>query len=256
MKFQAFRKTAIFAVALCAALLPFTLRAQESHPPHWTYEGKENPKNWGKLDPSYSACSLGHTQSPINIKGAKKSDLPAIEFNYNAVPLSIVNNGHTIMVNYAPGSTITVAGKTYALKQFHFHHPSEEEINSKRFALDAHLVHADADGKLAVVAVLFKEGAANSFLDAIWKNIPAEKDKTVDVSSTSINAKDLLPSNHGYYTFQGSLTTPPCTEGVTWYVLRDPVSISAEQVAAFAKLYPKNNRPIQKTNAREVLESK
>lgn len=179
-----------------------------------------------------------------------------LKFNYNAVPLNIIDNGHTIQANYAPGSTLTVGDKTYTLKQFHFHHPSEEHINGKGYELVAHLVHADADGHLAVVAVLLKKGSANAFLETVWKNFPAEKGKAVDVSTVTLNVKDLLPADLGYYTFAGSLTTPPCSEGVTWYVLKSQVSLSGDQVAAFTKLYPMNVRPIQPMNDRELLETK
>jgi carbonic anhydrase len=236
--------------------LPFLSSAQHAHPPHWAYEGKEGPNEWGKLDSSYAACSIGQAQSPIDIKDAKKADLPALKFGYHAVPLNIVDNGHTIQVNYAPGSTLTVGEKLYALKQFHFHHPSEEHVNGKDFPLVAHLVHADAEGHLAVVAVLFEQGSANPLIDTLWKNIPSEKDKPQDIPSVSIQAQDLLPSKRSYFTYAGSLTTPPCTEGVSWYVLNNHATISPRQVAAFAKLYRKNARPIQQTNGREILESK
>ena len=223
---------------------------------HWAYEGAEGPNDWGKLDPAFATCSIGHTQSPIDIKNAKKSDLPPLKFDYKAVPLNIIDNGHTIQVNYASGSTLTVGDKTYELKQFHFHHPSEEHLNGHGYVMVAHLVHADASGHLAVVALLLKKGPSNSFLNTVWTNIPNEKDKAVDVSGVSLNVKDLLPSAHGYFTFAGSLTTPPCSEGVTWYVLKNPSPLSSGQLAAFAKIYPLNARPIQPSNSREILETK
>jgi carbonic anhydrase len=151
---------------------------------------------------------------------------------------------------------LTIGDKTYELKQFHFHHPSEEHVNGKRYDLVAHLVHADAQGHLAVVAVLFDKGTANPLIATLWKNIPSEKEKAQDVPSVSIQLQDLLPADRGYYTYPGSLTTPPCSEGVTWYVLKTPSTLSPEQVAAFAKIYPSNARPIQPTNGREVLETK
>jgi carbonic anhydrase len=249
-------RTALFASNLSLLMLPSFIAAQESHPPHWTYSGAEDPKHWGKLDPAYSACFLGRTQSPINIASGKPTDLPALTLDYKTVPLNIIDNGHTIQVNYAPGSTLTVGDKTYSLKQFHFHHPSEEHVNGKGFPLVAHLVHADADGHLAVVAVLFQEGIANSLIDSLWKNIPSEKEKVQDVSSVSVQAQDLLPNERGYFTYAGSLTTPPCSEGVTWYVLKNHTTISSAQVAAFAKIYSKNARPIQPTNGREILQTK
>lgn len=257
MKFHPTWKLFSLTLGISLFLLPTLAPAQESHPPHWTYSsGAEDPSHWGKLDSSYAACSIGHAQSPIDIMGAKKSDLPALKFNYSAVPLNIIDNGHTIQVNYAPGSTLTVGSKTYTLKQFHFHHPSEEHVNGKGYDMVAHLVHADADGHLAVVAVLLKKGDANSFLETVWKNIPTEKGKATDVPSASVNVNDLLPADHGYYTFAGSLTTPPCSEGVTWYVLKNSSPISADQLAAFAKIYPLNARPIQPRNDRELLETK
>ena len=192
-------------------VVPAFTVAQETHP-HWDYNGKEGPKSWGKLDSAYANCSVGHTQSPINITGAKEADLPALRFDYNAVPLNIVDNGHTIQVNYASGSVLAVGDKTYTLKQFHFHHPSEEHVNGHGYDMVVHLVHSDTEGHLAVVAVLVQQGNASSFIDAVWGHIPKEKEKVVEVTSVILNVKDLLPANHGYYTFSGSLTTPPCSE--------------------------------------------
>ena len=236
--------------------LPILARPQEPNPPHWSYSGPNDPKHWAKLDPAYSACAMGHNESPINIAHAEPADLPLLKIDYNPASLNIIDNGHTIQVNLPPGSSLTVGDKTYNLKQFHFHHPSEEHVNGKGFPLVAHLVHQDADGHLAVIAVLFEEGTANPLLDTLWKNIPSEKEKARDVPSVTIQAQDLLPTDHGYFTFAGSLTTPPCTEGVTWYVLKSHASISPQQVAAFAKLYPRNARPIQPTHARKILQTK
>ncbi len=256
MIFHATRKISGLAIAICFALAPAISRAQESHVPHWSYEGKEDPTHWGTLDPSYATCRMGHSQSPIDISHPKIAELPELKFDYKAVPLSIINNGHTIMVNYAAGSTLAVGNKTYTLKQFHFHHPSEEYINGNGYDMVAHLVHADADGHLAVVAILFRAGVSNRLLETLWKNIPPEKNKTVEVSTVTVNVEELMPPQRGYYTYSGSLTTPPCTEGVTWYVLKSPSSLSNEQLAIITKLYPHDNRPIQKLNHREVLESK
>ena len=256
MNLHSFCKTVLVGSMLIQFITPTFSAAQETHLPHWTYSGAESPKEWGKLDPAYSLCSLGRAQSPIDVKNAKSADLPILKIDYHAEPLNIIDNGHTIQINYAPGSTLTVGDKTYTLKQFHFHHPSEEHINGKSFPLVAHLVHADADGHLAVIAVLFEPGTANRLIDTLWKNIPAEKEKAQDVPSVSVRVQDLLPSDRGYFTFAGSLTTPPCSEGVTWYVLKSHTSISLEEVAVFAKKYPMNARPIQPTNGREILQSK
>jgi carbonic anhydrase len=251
-----FCRTVLFASILSLVGLPAVTAAQEAHPPHWAYEGKEGPNEWGNLDSSYAACSIGRTQSPIDIKDARKADLPALKFDYRAVPLNIIDNGHTIQVNYAPGSTLTVGEKIYTLKQFHFHHPSEEHVNGKGFRLVAHLVHADADGHLAVFAVLFELGSANSLIDTLWNNIPAEKEKPQHIPEVSIQVHNLLPNDLGYFTYAGSLTTPPCSEGVSWYVLKSPATVSPQQVAAFAKIYSMNARPIQPTRGREILQSK
>ncbi len=235
-------------------LIPVSASAQQP-PTHWSYSGHAGPNEWGKLDSTYAACSSGKTQSPIDIRGAQKADLPVLKFEYNSVPLNIIDNGHTIQVNYPAGSTLTVGKKLYMLQQFHFHHPSEEHVNGHSFDMVVHLVHADAEGHLAVVAVFLKKGNANPLIDLIWQNLPTEKGKAVGVSGVTLNAKDLLPAHYGYYTYSGSLTTPPCSEGVTWYVMKDPVALSESQVAVFAKLYPRIARPIQATNGREILET-
>ena len=217
---------------------------------------KGRSKEWAKLGRAYAECAEGKTESPIDIKDAAPANLPALAVDYKAVPLAIIDNGHTVEVMYPAGSTLMVGDNTYTLKQFHFHHPSEEHVDGKVYPLVAHLVHSDAAGHTAVIAVLFDLGAANPLLDTLWKDIPAEKEKEVDVSSISINAADLLPADHGYFTYMGSLTTPPCTEGVTWYVLKARATISKEQLEAFGKLYPHNVRPIQPTNGRPIQETK
>ena len=232
------------------------LAAAQGEKPHWSYSGDTDSTHWGKLEPAYATCSLGKLQSPIDIKDAKPSDLPPLKIAYQATALNIIDNGHTIQVNYAPGSTLTVGDHVYTLKQFHFHHPAEERINGEKYDLVAHLVHADADGHLAVIAILFKQGAANPLLDTVWKNFPSEVGKAVDVPGTPLNVTDLLPSSLGYYTFTGSLTTPPCSENVTWFVLKTNDTLSTDELSAFARHYPMNARAIQPTNGREIKESK
>ena len=256
MKSFSIPKRLALCFALSVVVFATVTRGQEAHPPHWAYEGKEGPMEWGKLDKAFETCSLGHTQSPIDIKGAKTADLAALKFDYKAAPLNIIDNGHTVQINYTPGSTLAVGDKTYTLKQLHFHHPSEEHINGRGFDMVAHLVHADSDGQLAVVAVLLKKGAENPLFATLWKNIPSEKGKAVDVPGVTVDATTLLPADHSYYTFPGSLTTPPCSEGVTWYVLKNQSPISAGEIAAFAKIYPNNARPIQPLNGRQLLETK
>jgi carbonic anhydrase len=203
-----------------------------------------------------SACNLGKNQLPIDIRGASSTNLPAIKFDYKPSPLKVIDNGHTIQVNYSPGSTIDIGGVRYELIQFHFHKPSEEKIDGKSHAMVAHLVHRSADGKLAVVAVLLDQGGASALIDSIWKNLPKEKEKEAPVHNVTVDATELLPENRGYYTFRGSLTTPLCSEEVTWLVLKSPVKIAEGEIAAFGKIYPMNARPMQPLNGRTVQATK
>ena len=256
MKARLSSKSFAFVLLFCIAAIPTIITSQDAHAHHWAYDGKEGPAEWGKIDTSFATCSTGHVQSPIDIKGAVAADLPALKFDYKAVPLNIIDNGHTIQITYPAGSKLTVGDKTYALQQIHFHHPSEEQINGHGTDMVAHFVHSDSGGHLAVVAVLLKQGAENAQLATVWKNIPSEKEKAVAVPGVQVNVTNLLPADHGYYTFAGSLTTPPCSEGVTWFVLKQPTSISANEIAVFAKLYPKNARPIQPLNSRKISETK
>ena len=235
--------TLLAAIAFCAA------SAVQAEDRHWSYGGHTGPAEWAALDHEFAACKLGHVQSPIDIRGAKPADLPPIEFDYKPSPLKVIDNGHTIQVNYAAGSAITLGGMRYELLQFHFHRPSEEKIQGKAHPMVVHLVHRNAEGKLAVVAVLLDKGGASPTIETIWKNIPNEKQKEAAPDAT-VDAATLLPSEHGYYTFQGSLTTPPCSEDVRWLVLKRPVRIADKEIAAFGKLYPHNARPVQPLNGR------
>lgn len=243
----------VLALSLIAATVSV---AQETKAPSWSYEGEGGPEQWGNLKPEYSTCKSGQRQSPINIERAKKTTLPAIQLQYKPSALKIIDNGHSVQVNYEPGSFILVGDKRYELRQFHFHHPSEEQIKGRSYDLVAHLVHADAEGHLAVVAVLFQAKSANPAIEALWRNLPSEKNKELAPPGQAVNAADLLPKDAGYYTFDGSLTTPPCTESVTWFVLKAPVNISSEQVAVFTKIYPHNARPVQPVNGRTIAETK
>ena len=219
---------------------------------HWSYRGHGGPGEWGDLDPAFAVCKTGKAQSPIDIRGAVGADLPAIAFDYKPSPLKVIDNGHTIQVMYAPGSFISVAGKQYELQQFHFHHPAEEEVSGASYPMVAHLVHKSADGKLAVVAVLLAEGSANDFVERLWKHLPQGQGKEITVPGDSVDVSTLLPAARGYFTYSGSLTTPPCSEGVTWFVLKSPVQISQSEIAAFAKKYPHNARPIQPLHGRVI----
>ena len=166
--------------------------------------------------------------------------------------MRIIDNGHTIQVNYDPGSSISVGGKQYALVQFHFHKPSEERINGKAYDMVAHLVHKDRDGNLGVVAVLMRKGEDHPFIKTLWDHLPKEKEKESVAGAVKINVGELLPENKAYYTFAGSLTTPPCTEGVRWFVLKSAAQVSAAEIARFARVYPMNARPVQPLNGRVI----
>jgi carbonic anhydrase len=198
-----------------------------------------------------------HEQSPIDIRqdAVQKASLPAIRFSYQPAPLAIIDNGHTIQVNYAVGSSIDVSRDRYELVQFHFHRPSEESFDGRRRAMVAHLVHKDVDGHLAVVAVPLTPGAVNPMVALLWNNLPARKRVEVEPKGVQIDATDLLPMDRGYYTFAGSLTTPPCSEGVTWFVLKNPSTLSTAEIDRFAHLYPASERPLQPLNGRVVRAS-
>jgi carbonic anhydrase len=231
--------------------------AQEHQSEHtWNYSGAQGPDHWGDLKPEFATCKTGHNQSPIDIRDTRKADLPPIQFDYKPSPLHIIDNGHTIMINYGPESYISVGGKTYELKQFHFHRPSEEKIHGESYDMVAHLVHADEEGNLAVVAILLQKGEANPLIQKLWDALPKEEGKQQLLDSVKINVADLLPADRSYYTFPGSLTTPPCSENVTWFVLKRQVTASAAEIAQFERLYPNNARPTQAQHDRAVLESK
>ena len=246
---------------LSSAVLAFTLLstalayAQVHKSGHWSYDGDEGPSHWGDLNPDFAPCKNGHHQSPIDIRNPQKADLPPIRFDYKPSPLRIIDNGHTIMINYAPGSSIRVGDKQYVLKQFHFHRPSEEKINGKTYEMVVHLVHADQDGNLAVVAILLEGGKDNPLIKELWNDLPKEKEKEERLDTITINAANLLPADPSYYTFSGSLTTPPCSENVTWFVLKRPVSVSASEIEQFSRLYRNDARPTQPLYDRDVLES-
>lgn len=223
---------------------------------HWDYTegGPEGPANWGHLAPEYEFCVKGKNQSPVNLDNMIESDLPFIKFNYEVGGNEVVNNGHTVQVNYAAGSTITVNGKTFELKQFHFHSPSENTIRGEYFPLEAHFVHADSNGNLAVVAVMYRTGMEQQELEKAWAQMPQTAGESVPLSE-NVDANKLLPPDKDYYGFNGSLTTPPCSEGVLWMVIKDAGQVSLEQVTKFTEtMHHPNNRPVQPVNARIIMQ--
>lgn len=231
-------------------------KTAHSHDAHWSYDGDTGPAHWAKLKPEFNACAIGKRQSPIPIDEAATLQGPAdpIGFDYHPSEGSVVHNGHTIQVDLAPTNRITVRGGTYELLQFHFHHPSEEQVNGKRYAMVAHLVHKNAEGQLAVVAVLLTPGEPNPAVDTVWKHMPLDVGDRVKLPTGALNLPDLLPQDQRYYQFMGSLTTPPCTEGVLWMVLKTPVTLSPAQIRLFGQLFPNNARPVQEVNGRAVRE--
>jgi carbonic anhydrase len=225
---------------------------------HWDYEGPKGAEHWSELDPQYALCNRGKEQSPIDIRNTHKAELPPIRFEYQSEPIRyVINNGYTIRVNYhdAPGSGnfLVVGDQRYQLTQFHFHRPSEEFVHGKQYAMVLHLMHQSSDGEVAGVAVLLRVGRANATIAQLWEHMPASEGQ--EAVAVALNPAGMLPPDTGYYAYTGSVTAPPCTEGVKWFVLKTPVDISAAQVAAFARLYPHDVRPLQPLNGRIVKES-
>ena len=222
--------------------------------PHWGYAGDVAPERWAELSPEFRQCGIGTRQSPIDIRDGIRVDLEKIQFDYRPSGFAVLDSGHTVQVNLAPGNSLQVMGRRYELVEFHFHRPSEERINGRQFDMVAHLLHKAADGRLAMVAVLLERGQEQALVQTVWNNLPLERGEALPAPGL-LDVTQLLPEDRAYYTYMGSLTTPPCTEGVLWMVMRQPVQLSAHQLAIFAKLYPMNARPIQAGSGRLIKES-
>lgn len=245
------RSIVSLSLGLLSALTCFA-GEQSGHGPHWGYSGELSPDHWAALAPEFAACS-GKNQSPINISAEIEAELPPVRFDYKQGGNEIINNGHAVQVSYEAGSGIELDGIRFDLKQFHLHSPSENLINGKSFPMEVHLVHADKDGNLAVIGVMFDEGKENAAIATAWSQIPrAAGDK--NTLSSKVTATDLLPADRDYFRYNGSLTTPPCTEGVRWIVMKNPMTVSKQQIEAFKTAIGfANNRPVQPVNARPVL---
>jgi carbonic anhydrase len=224
------------------------------HATHWSYEGAGGPEGWGRMKPEFAKCSTGTRQSPIDIRDGIKVSLDAVAFDYKPSAFRVVDNGHTVQVNVGPGNSIEVMGRRYDLLQFHFHRPSEERIDGKQFDMVVHLVHKDLEGRLAVVAVLLERGSALPIVQSVWNNLPLEKGDEV-AARLPLDLGALLPTERSYFTYMGSLTTPPCSEGVLWMVMKNPLQVSADQIGIFSRLYPMNARPVQSASGRLIKES-
>jgi carbonic anhydrase len=221
--------------------------APEKKAVHWSYEGEMGPERWGKEFPT---CAKGKAQSPLDIRGPFVKTRTVVTTDYKEGPLKILNNGHTIQVNVPAGSKLRIDGIPYDLLQFHFHRPSEEKIDGKPMAMVVHFVHKNAEGKLAVIGVLLKEGNENPGIKTLWANMPMEEGPEVSPEGVNFNPANLLPREFDFYSYEGSLTTPPCTEGVRFFILKTTVNVAKEQVAAFP--FKRNARPVQELNGREI----
>jgi carbonic anhydrase len=220
---------------------------------HWTYEGETGPKHWGALSKDFAECSTGREQSPINITKPARENLRNIVFNYRPAKVSVENTGHTIQVDYSPGNSIEVNGSKYELVQFHFHAPSEHTLNGKHADAELHLVHKSASGQLAVVGVFINKGSENRALKPVFDNLPTRAG-TANNLDQPVNPESLLPIRRTTYRYEGSLTTPPCSEGVTWLIMTAPIQLSPKQLATFDKLFKGNDRPVQPLNGRTLIE--
>lgn len=229
--------------------------------PHWDYE-ENGPAKWASLSKEWATCGNGKAQSPIDIKASAVSKLPEIALQFKPADLKIihsehqadgVNNGHTIQVNYSDGDTLTIGDQKYALVQYHFHGPSEHTVNGKHFPMEMHLVHQSSDKKLAVLGVFIAEGAkTNAAFEPIWANLPKTKGAETHYGNIKVDVNQMLPASRTTYRYDGSLTTPPCSEGVKWIVFTDPIELSAAQIGKFKELIKSNNRPTQPLNGRAI----
>ncbi|HZZ02201.1 carbonic anhydrase family protein [Paraburkholderia sp.] len=241
-------------VFLCAVFATSSAWAEPSH--EWTYGGEHGPAHWGEISKEFHACESGRAESPIDIRSAKQApaDMPRLKVHYQPLPIDITNTGHSVQFNAAPGTdSLSLGDQSYQLVQFHFHAPGEERFAGKASVMDAHFVHRSDDGKLLVLAVQFKLGMqANPVIQALLDRIPHEKDAELMARGVTINPLELLPKSTGYYTYSGSLTTPPCSEGVTWIEFKEPVTITQHQLHAMEAFYHGNQRPVQALNGRDI----
>ena len=227
------------------------------HEVYWTYEGEKNPNQWEPVDAAYEACERGEAQSPINIDVTnieQQSSISEIQLQYHNATIAILNNGHTIQANVKPeGQSLTVGDKSFNLVEMHFHQPSEHQLNGKNYDMEAHLIHEDENGELAVIGLFIEEGQTNAELAPIWSILPKHHNEEILVED-SIQLQNLIPEDKSGFQYVGSLTTPPCTEGVGWFVLEKPIQMSKEQIQLFKNIFPNNHRPVQSLNDRKIYE--
>lgn len=245
---------ALAAVLACA-------HADDHASPHWDYAAL-GPTEWGELDPAFATCSTGDMQSPIDLRDAVAAPVGAVRADFSPVELrvvhhehiaDIVNTGHSVQVNYPDSDTLVVGGDRFALLQYHFHSPSEHHLEGRSYPAEVHFVHRAADGRLAVVGVLIEEGEANPAYAPVWDNLPAARGVEVHLEHVMVDVDALLPADHASYRYVGSLTTPPCSEGVSWIVMRTPVTLSSMQLRMLRAVLAGNSRPVQPINGRQVV---
>lgn len=235
------------------ALCPLCTAKGFASEAHWSYEGATGPDKWGGLNEADATCSIGGQQSPIDITGTVSAQQPPLEIRWRKRPDTMINNGHTIQLNFVDGGTLHMGESRYTFQQLHFHHPSEHLVQGKGFAMEAHFVHA-ADAGLAVVGVLMVAGKPNAVFERIVSTMPSEEGPAIPADS-ALDPNRLLPAQRAYYHYEGSLTTPPCSETVNWIVLAHPIEVDEADIARFAKLYLMNARPVQKRDRRFILSS-
>ena len=239
------------AALLITGMLPAFAMAS-----HWSYEGKDSPEHWSEIDANNQLCRQGMNQSPIDINKAMQAHLRPLNTAYADSPISIINNGHTIQAGFAEKAKdiVTIDDVPFQLQQVHFHAPSENTLHGKHYAMEMHMVHKNADGEIAVVAVMFETGAANEELAKLWQAMPAKAEESSALKQ-KIDVNKLLPADLTHYRFSGSLTTPPCSEGVRWLVMKHPVTLSAQQLKQFTDvMHHDNNRPVQPLHGRVIVE--
>ncbi len=262
MKMNKWFRRLLICTTMCLTMFNITIVVEGAHSDElkkdqeWSYSGKTGPEYWGSLDPSYVQCSNGLKQSPINISTSnvvKSLDQDQIKFHFKPTNFKVLNTGHSIEV--VPGNQeniLWINNEQYILKQFHFHHPSEHEINNEKFPMEIHLVHQNSNGQIAVVGLFVKEGLQNNVLKNVFKNVP-KMPGLEEMVNNQTNLTDLFPKEKSFFTYEGSLTTPPCTEGVKWFILKEPIEMAETQISSFSELYPANYRPLQPINNRQVF---
>ncbi len=225
--------------------------AADEHAVSWTYHGDGGPESWAGISPEFAVCGSGTEQSPIDLSGASTSDLPTLGFDYPMASDEVQHNGHTVVATPTSAGFATLTGGPYQLLQYHFHTPSEHTIDGESYPIEMHLVHSNEEGGLAVVGILFEEGDENEVLGTVLDAAPPSQDSPAG-QTTPLNPADLLPAGSEYYAYDGSLTTPPCSEGVSWHVFSQPSEASADQIATMVEYIGHSNRPIQELGAREL----